>query len=317
MPDLHDALAAEAERRRPAEQPAFGKLVERRRRRDLRRRGAAGAALAGLAIAGVAFVPDLVGQPSPETIGPAGSLSPELRDFVEKCIAGERNISATDTFVGLTEKELSLRRSPLIARIVGRDGQCLDRTDDLRPGRLNLIIQDGKVVWAGIEADQQTENVLFRVTYLDGAQYDAATDDAALFRCAGLPGARMGVTLPVVTPIRSVSVSGTPAEVGAVEQCLRELPNTRVEREQVTTSGPELAALVAECIGSDANIVETTSYVGLTETQLAELRGPARNVRVVARDGECLDRDRALVDGRINLIVNDGRIVWAGVERLR
>lgn len=324
MPELHDALAAEAERRRPTQHPAFSTLVERRRRRDLSITGAAGTALAALAVMGVALVPDPVGQRGPETMGPADTLSPDLRDLLEQCIGREPHITETDTFVGLSEAQLAELRGGPPRRVVGRDGECLDRTDELRPGRLNLILEDGAVVWSGVEVGQQMENVQFPVE-LDEERVVAPADVEALERCASLPGARLEpVRQPAPSDVRIVSVTGAVDDVGRVQQCLEALPGVTVSEPQENPAPPrspqedaELAAFVEMCVGNDTDVVETNTYVGLTEDELHLKRGPARDVLVVGRDGECLGEDRSLVDGRIDLVVDDGGIVWDGVERLR
>jgi hypothetical protein len=36
----------------------------------------------------------------------------------------------------------------LVVRVLGRDGECFDRTSDLRTDRVDLYIEDGEVVQA-------------------------------------------------------------------------------------------------------------------------------------------------------------------------
>lgn len=74
-----------------------------------------------------------------------------LQEFISRCVGREDAEPAPDGYVGLTEQQL--RDSPPDPanppRIVGRDRVCLDRTDDRRPERVNVIIDDSRVVWAG------------------------------------------------------------------------------------------------------------------------------------------------------------------------
>ena len=59
----------------------------------------------------------------------------------------------TEQYVGLTEEEaLALAEdNNTTARVVERDGESLPVTMDLRPGRLNLVIEDGKVASVTVE----------------------------------------------------------------------------------------------------------------------------------------------------------------------
>ncbi|MFF4988338.1 hypothetical protein ACFY19_14170 [Streptosporangium saharense] len=35
-------------------------------------------------------------------------------------------------------------------RVLGENGKCADGTDDYRNERINLVIEDGKVIWASM-----------------------------------------------------------------------------------------------------------------------------------------------------------------------
>ncbi|MCE7081738.1 hypothetical protein [Streptomyces sp. ST2-7A] len=35
-------------------------------------------------------------------------------------------------------------------RVLGEDGVCADAHDDLNPNRVNVVVQDGKVIWASM-----------------------------------------------------------------------------------------------------------------------------------------------------------------------
>jgi hypothetical protein len=49
----------------------------------------------------------------------------------------------------MSESQLSALDFGTAPRVVGRDGQCLSRDDDRRNDRVNFIIDDGVVIWAG------------------------------------------------------------------------------------------------------------------------------------------------------------------------
>ena len=69
--------------------------------------------------------------------------------FVEQCI-GAQAVDLAPEFVGLTEAELRARiTTEALRRVVGRDGICSDRNDDRNRKRVNVIIEDGRVAWAG------------------------------------------------------------------------------------------------------------------------------------------------------------------------
>ena len=69
--------------------------------------------------------------------------------LIERCIGtapGEEAIR----FVGMTEAKLTKEAigENLTVRILNRGDECLARTDDLRPNRVNALLIDGTVVWA-------------------------------------------------------------------------------------------------------------------------------------------------------------------------
>lgn len=86
--------------------------------------------------------PDDAARPTPDD-----GLTPEQRAFVAFCTGTERPLPAAD-HVGLTEQAATAAYGPS-TRVVGRDGQCLGRTLDHREDRVNLVVEDGAVVWAG------------------------------------------------------------------------------------------------------------------------------------------------------------------------
>ena len=56
------------------------------------------------------------------------------------------------TYLGLSEQQARRRGATgvvRVVRVVGRDGTCLGRTRDHRADRVNLVVEGGKVTWAG------------------------------------------------------------------------------------------------------------------------------------------------------------------------
>jgi hypothetical protein len=68
----------------------------------------------------------------------------------------------------------------------------------------------------------------YSVTYVDVNAYDATTDQAAIARCAALPGAKSDGARAMLPPIRTLSVSGSVQQVRDFEECLRGVPNAVV-----------------------------------------------------------------------------------------
>lgn len=89
-------------------------------------------------------------QPGGETTGTDDEPTDSApRMFVEQCVGAE-SADLVPEFVGLTEAQLMERLGmKTMYRVVGRDGLCLDRNDTRSPNRLNVIVEDTRVVWAG------------------------------------------------------------------------------------------------------------------------------------------------------------------------
>jgi hypothetical protein len=80
---------------------------------------------------------------------PAG---PTAAEVASKCVGAEANMRQADEYVGMTEADaLALAQTREGGRVVARDADCLGRTRDLREGRANFILSDGRVVWAAVE----------------------------------------------------------------------------------------------------------------------------------------------------------------------
>ena len=69
--------------------------------------------------------------------------------FVDSCV-GPGPAELAPELTGLTEDEFS---NPPGAdtnrRVIGRDGRCLDRPEDQTGTRVDAVVEDGRVVWAG------------------------------------------------------------------------------------------------------------------------------------------------------------------------
>ena len=86
------------------------------------------------------------------TSGAGSPSSAASATSVPRCLSSEPHMAATDDYSGMSEaKALALAEQRASGRVVERDGGCLDRTDDLRPGRVNFVVVDGRVVYAAVE----------------------------------------------------------------------------------------------------------------------------------------------------------------------
>ena len=88
-----------------------------------------------------------------EAASGAGSPLPAASaSSASRCLSSEPDMKATDDYSGMSEeKALALAERRATGRVVERDGECLDRTDDLRHGRVNFVVVDGRVVHAAVE----------------------------------------------------------------------------------------------------------------------------------------------------------------------
>ena len=66
----------------------------------------------------------------------------------DACLAGP----GFDRYDGLRLEQAEQRaaRDGYVVRVVGRDGRCLDRTDDRRQDRVNVYLEGDRVARAGI-----------------------------------------------------------------------------------------------------------------------------------------------------------------------
>lgn len=82
-------------------------------------------------------------------------MSDAHASFVDQC-AGDRRQYVVPSYIGMFEEE-AMRADPPAAppqvsstRVTARDGDCLPVTADFRTDRVDLIVQDGQVIWAGL-----------------------------------------------------------------------------------------------------------------------------------------------------------------------
>lgn len=74
--------------------------------------------------------------------------------FIERCLGtgtGRGQVGPAQEYVGATEADIDRMiagTGPPI-RVIGRNGECLDRLDDLQTDRINVLIANGEVIWAG------------------------------------------------------------------------------------------------------------------------------------------------------------------------
>lgn len=67
-------------------------------------------------------------------------------EAVERCVRGEAD--AEQRYIGLTESQLQ-QTEPGPVRVICRDRVVLGRTSDNRPERLNIVVENGTIIWAG------------------------------------------------------------------------------------------------------------------------------------------------------------------------
>lgn len=86
----------------------------------------------------------------PGTPSGAPVLTAQQQAFVDACV-GQENAAPAPQYVGMAEAQANPADSyrPYPTRVVGRDGECLGRTNDLRGDRVDLIVESGRVIWAG------------------------------------------------------------------------------------------------------------------------------------------------------------------------
>lgn len=131
--------------------------------------------------------------------------------------------------------------------------------------------------------------------------------------CLNLPGVRAGAISE--TPPLSYAAYAAGKQASDLERCLRDVAGAGVE-EQPGAPGSRvgLQEFIERCVGKDqAGRAPDQDYVGLTEDQV-DTASPDRTQapRIVGRDRVCLGRDDDRQENRVNIILDDYRVVWAG-----
>ena len=86
----------------------------------------------------------------PSTGGASVVLSAEQQKLIDSCV-GRENALPAPGWVGTVEADVAQKQasSEHPVRVVARNGTCAGRDDDRREDRVNLVLDDGRVIWAG------------------------------------------------------------------------------------------------------------------------------------------------------------------------
>lgn len=150
--DLDRAVDARIASYRPDALPPFSAIEARKRSRDRRRTAVGASALSVVALAGVSFVvPVLTGNGDRLTPGVA-SAGTQADALARQCAAGPFR-DRTQDYRGLTEQEAQRNAGAEggYTSVLARDGLCQSVLTNLDTRRVSLVINDGKVTWAGQE----------------------------------------------------------------------------------------------------------------------------------------------------------------------
>lgn len=136
----------------------------------------------------------------------------------------------------------------------------------------------------------------------------------AVDACRALPGVSSVATGATLPGDDRLAARGKDAD--ALGECLDAVPGARVDRMHGDPGeGAGLATFIARCVGAET-YVAAPDYVGLPETEATHTKQPTSSrpvddVRVIGRDGECLAMDLNVCRDRVNLLVANGKVVWA------
>ncbi|PID70653.1 hypothetical protein CSB37_01035 [bacterium DOLZORAL124_38_8] len=197
------------------------------------------------------------------------------------------------SFFGLPEKRAVAlaKQNKVDFRVVERDGNPLPTTRDYRPGRINAVVKDGKIVSFTVEGRSSDNKSGASAAEYVGLTEAKANELAKKNNVAFRVVERDGKALPVTLDLQD-------GRVNAV------VKNGKVE-----------SVTIEEGFQVDIDTENKISYNGLSEKAAAELakkNGVA--FRVVERDGNPLPTTADLRPGRINAVVKDGTVVSFMVE---
>lgn len=304
MSDLHRAVEAEINAFRPHLTPPLSAIKGRKRARDRRRYTASGVALSVIAVAGVAVGSStLAGQPDRVSsyAGPTGQQA-------DQQIAEQFNITYTDSSAYNLERD-----KPLIERCFALPGASDSNARYSMPPQYTITVTGEREIDAFRECLAGINNV--NVTASAAAPQNhytvkpsvrlvlnpnLETERDACFAMPGVHASGQGLANPISYVV--TAEAGDLSE--AFEACIRNVVDLYV---------PELSddvAFINRCVSGERQDL-APEYVGRSEQVLTTARFvvPAR---VVGRDGECLGRTRDLQLDRLNFIIRDGIIIWAG-----
>ncbi len=267
----------------------------------------------------------------------------DIAAFVESCAWG-RTPTPVAGYVGATQEQaLAPGRN---SRILGRDGICNPGSPVPDPTVVDVVIADGVVVWAGhlpfpdrpepaappavpaprsvawtgasvcllgagdqlcrdlgaLEA-RELQTVLGRaVLDTTGGATDCGPDDRVYTVRFRHPAVRATLT--------TVPLTCAPVTVSGGRYRLDGRSRDQVKRAYDGAVPAGTAAAVDRCVSGQERH-RAPELLGLTEDGLEALLGDGTGLRVIGRDGDCVAERRDLRPERVDVLLEDGRVVWA------
>lgn len=211
-----------------------------------------------------------------------------------------------------TAPSFRYRQPPLAVLLAGGTD-----TEVAEVERCLSALPDVEVTVQEVGADADTSDYQETTFYVstDGTA-DAAAYTAGVERCLEVPGVSGSSVQERYPANYELRAGGGAADVLA--ECLAAAPGARVEEAVGSAAeGAGLEVFIQRCVGAAENAVLTPALVGLPEDEATRessrvLAEGAATVRVIGRDGTCLGRTRDLRSDRVNLLIADGKVVWAG-----
>ena len=339
--DLDRAVDARIDSFAPATVPAFAALLARKRSRDRRRAVTGGAALSVSAVAvavtlgaGLGGGPDRLDSPggfagpaATPTVGVSGISGPQ-RYSITYTDAQEylRTNNVQDALVqecmrlpGTSEQGIAYSDPPQYGvtvtglQAVEAFTRCIDAIDNV------TLTSVGISRPGGVEPAQDAPTSPLR-TFTVRVDSSSTRPDPAVFTaeveaCLALPGVTGSSVQESFPATYELSALGPAADTLA--RCLGDITAARVvERGVSVAQGAGLEAFIKECVGAET-ARSADEYHGLTEGEATRTKRPESadtitTSRVVGRDGECLFRTADFRSDRVNLLIADGKVVWAG-----
>lgn len=148
----------------------------------------------------------------------------------------------------------------------------------------------------------------FSLWYSDPGQYDSAAR-FHLQQCFDAPSTSAHAVLTGRQPAFGVVVTGREM-MEAFRSCIDAVSNVKMYEVLVDRRSAADKAFIDRCVGLTKEPV-AAEVIGLTEHQVELFLGSDTDRRVIARDGKCLGHTRDLRPERVNLLVQDGKVIWA------